>query len=87
MNDTELLRILLSKIDDLKQDLIRLDEKIDRARVREIERAENHFAEHGRIREDISALKIKAGVWGLIGGAIAVITGMMAAFAKKIIGG
>ena len=39
----------------------------------------------GLIREEIVALKIKAGVWGLIGGMIPVAVGLMIYLLKEII--
>lgn len=43
--------------------------------------------EVGKLREDIATLKVKSGVWGMIGGAIPVAIGIIVWFLKFSAGG
>ena len=48
-------------------------EKLVLHQLRELqEKADKNLEEHAAIKEDIATLKVKSGVWGLIGGMIPV---------------
>ena len=38
-----------------------------------------------KIREEIAALKVKSGIWGLVGGAIPVVLGLAVYFIKSML--
>jgi hypothetical protein len=86
MIEDEILSLLISKIEDLRSDILRINEKIDNSLERIELRWDRHYSEHRNIWIDVSALKIKAGIWGLLGGSLIVLVGIALEFAKKMFG-
>lgn len=46
-----------------------------------------HTEQFGKIREDIAGLKVKATVWGLLGGAVPVVIGLAIYLIRELIKG
>lgn len=73
--------LITEKFDNLKQAFIDVKETIEdyiKGDKRDTEDfKEKHSEEHKKVWVEISVLKVKAGVWGMLGGLIPIITALI----------
>jgi hypothetical protein len=69
--------LIVERIDNLTKIVIAHCEKQD-------DWAESHHKEHTNIWIELSILKTKSGVWGMLGGAIVVIVSILIAYLKGV---
>ena len=77
----EYQKLVLSELRRLDSNLEKLNERIDRAVKHERGNRQqveaNTHAEVSRIALEVHGLKIKAGIWGLLGGLLPVMTALL----------
>lgn len=69
----EYRRLILSELE-------RLDESVKESRKSELEAIQKLLMDITKLREDVVTLKVKAGVWGILGGVITTLGAILLKF-------